>query len=340
MTPAISVHVFRSPTCAAYYPPTGPRIIGYLASHPWGNGPQALGSLRAISAGSMRITAHAALIFFACLSVSACTQTICPDGSAGNCEVGGNGNEVDGGGAGVTCDDPNAVVCEAQCVDTSVNPTFCGSCDNTCAEGQGCSAGDCVDLCDPGMVNCGGTCIDPLNNGDFCGASGTCDMSAGTQGEDCGTNACSNGTCISQRYLGSLPPTTGRWNYGGTLGIAGAELQCQTTFGNTAATVCSYNHLLDAQAKNELVDPKDSAGAAVASWYLLDVSATANIQRQCTKTDVANPIPWTYETADLGQGSHFAVVNTAGALGAMVDEPSPAPATGCRGIRNVACCLP
>ena len=330
MTPATSVHVFHCPTCAAHVAPTRLPIIGYLASHTWEAGPHALGSLRAIIGHSMRTACQSAILFFACLSVTACAQSI-----GGNGGGVGSGTEADGG-SDVTCDDPNEQVCESQCVDTAVNPTFCGSCENSCAEGQGCSAGSCVDLCDPGFVNCGGECIDPLTNGNFCGASGTCAVD--TQGEACGANACNNGVCVSQRYLGSLPPTTGRWNYGGALGVAGAELQCQTSFQNTTAVVCSYAHLLDAQLKNELVNPLDTAGAPVTSWYILDVAQ--NVQRQCTKTDVANPIPWTYETADLGQGSRFADVNAAGAVGAEIDAPSPAPSTGCRSLRNVPCCIP
>ena len=284
----------------------------------------------------MRSASLTAILFLACFSVTACAQTICSDGSAGNCSSGGGGAGVDGGGSDVTCDDPNAVVCESQCVDTDVNPTFCGACDNSCEEGQGCSAGSCVDLCDPGEVNCGGVCIDPQTNGNFCGASGTCSID--TDGEDCGTNACSNGACVAQRYLISLPPTTGRWNYGGALGVAGAEAQCRADSGNATAVVCSYTQLLQAQANNELVNPVDTAGNPVTSWYILDPNE--NVQRQCTKTDVANPLPWTYETADLGQGSKFAEVNAAGAVGAIIDAPSVQPNTGCRGERNVPCCIP
>ena len=335
MTPEIEANVLKLPTCAAFLASRRHPIIGYLASHGEVTATLALGSLRALITNRMR-TAYLSIFLLACFSVSACSQSICSDGSAGNCSSGDNSAGADGSTSGVTCDDPNAVVCESQCVDTDVNPTFCGDCGTSCAEGQGCSAGGCVDLCDPGLVNCGGTCIDPQNNGDFCGASGTCSID--TQGEDCAENACSNGTCVAQRYLGSLPPTTGRWNYGGTLGVAGAEEQCRVTFAATTATVCSYANLLDAQAKNELVTPLDSAGAPVTSWYILD--ATQNIQRQCTKTDAEN-IPWTYETADLGEGSRIAEVSTAGAVGAVIDNPSPdLTYLGCRGLRNVPCCLP
>ena len=275
----------------------------------------------------MRSAYLSAIALFACLSVTACAQTI---------GGGGGGGDVTGADASTedSCDDPNEVVCESQCVDTAVDPTYCGSCDNSCAEGEGCSAGSCVALCDSGLVNCGGQCIDPLANGNFCGASGTC--STDTQGADCGGDACSGGVCISQRYLGSLPPTTGRWNYGGSLGLAGAETQCRQNFGVPTAVVCTYPLLLDAQSKNELVNPVDTAANPVLSWYVLSIAD--NVQRQCTKTDEPNPIPWTYQTADLGQGSRFAEVNTAGAVGSLIDEPSTN--TGCRGLRNVACCLP
>lgn len=268
-------------------------------------------------------------------SMAACTQTICQDGQGGDC------SESSGSDAGdnveVSCDDPNLTSCEARCVDTDISPDFCGSCDNSCEAGQGCAAGACVDVCDPGQLNCGGECIDPNTDADFCGASGTC---TGTNaGEDCGDNQCSAGTCTSQRYIGSLTPSTGMWNYGGTIGVPGAVAACQTLYSEPSAIVCGFDHLLDAQNKGELANAVDSDNNPVTEWWILD--ATQNIARQCTNTDVGNGganVPWSYQTAHIGQGARFVSVSS-GSVSQVVDIPSTS-GSACDVARNVPCCLP
>jgi len=270
--------------------------------------------------------------------MAACTQTICPDGSSGDCSEASGTDGGSGGGGDVDCGDPNLTSCESVCVDIDVNPTYCGACDNTCAEGQGCSAGSCVDLCEAGLVNCGGECIDPDTNADFCGASGTC--SGANAGNDCGTDQCGNGTCVSKRYVGSLAETTGRWTYGGTIGVDGAVAACQAAYNEPTATVCSFANLLDAQAKGELVNATDDAGAAVSEWWVLD--STQNVARQCTNTDpaVGENIPWSYQTEHLGQGAKFVSLNGGAGSVSQVNDALPSTATGCGAPRAVPCCLP
>lgn len=281
---------------------------------------------------------NAVLALVTAFSIGACTQTICQDGEGGNCdEVAGS--DAGGGGADIDCDDPNLTSCDSQCVDTDVSPDYCGSCDNTCSEGQGCSAGSCTDLCEIGLVNCGGECIDPDTNADFCGAAGTCSgVNAGT---DCGDDQCSTGTCVSQRYLGSLEGTTGLWNYGGTIGLPGAITACQTLYNEPTADVCSFADLLDAQANGELVDATDNNAVAVTEWWILD--ATQNVARQCTNTDVAAGganVPWSYQTAHIGQGTRFVSLTAgSGAVSQVVDAPSTG-GNACDVARNVPCCLP
>ncbi len=229
--------------------------------------------------------------------MAACTQTICQDGHGGE----------------VNCEDPNLTSCESSCVDTDISPDFCGSCDNSCAEGQGCSAGSCVDVCDAGQLNCGGECIDPTTNADFCGASGTC------TGANAGTD----------------------WNYGGTIGVPGAETACQTLYSEPAAKVCNFAELLDAQTNGELVNATDSDNNPVTEWWILD--PTQNVARQCTNTDVANGganVPWSYQTAHIGQGAKFVSLTAgSGSVSQVVDIPSTS-GDACDVARNVPCCLP
>jgi hypothetical protein len=220
-------------------------------------------------------------------------------------------------------------------VDTDVDPTYCGSCTDSCDEGQGCSAGSCVDLCEPGFINCGGECIDPDTDGEFCGASGTCSID--TNGEDCGGNSCVNGACVTQRYIGSLPSTTGRWNFGGTVGVAGAEQACRTTYNAPTATVCTYPNLLDAQANGELVNATDSAANPVDTWFVLDTAK--NVQQQCTKTNGENQ-PWTYPTADLGERATYITLDAATGNVSAVIESAASVTEGCGAQRFVPCCLP
>lgn len=268
------------------------------------------------------------------LSIAACSQTICSDGSTGNCES-SIGPGSDAGDQG-SCDDPNETSCSGVCVDTDVSPDYCGSCTNTCSEGQGCSAGACVDLCEPGLVNCGGECVDPNTNADFCGASGTC--TGGNVGEDCGTNSCTGGSCVTQRYLGSLPANTGRWNYGATVGVTGAIEACQTLFATPDATICTFNNLLDAQIKGELVGATDTNQVPVTSWHIID-EAQNGAARQCVNTDAEN-LPWTYQTEHLGQGARFVTLNSsAGSISQVIDAP-PSITAACGASRFVPCCNP
>ena len=287
---------------------------------------------------SMSMLSTPLLALTVALSMAACSQTICQDGQGGTCQEASSGS--DGGSDDeVSCDDPNLTSCETACVDVDVDPNHCGTCGNTCAEGQSCSSGSCVDLCDEGQLNCGGLCIDPETNADFCGASGTC--TGADVGEDCGENQCSAGVCTSQRYLGSLVPTTGLWNYGGTIGVDGAIAACQELLSEPTAQVCSFAQLLEAQAQGELIDAVDTAGAAVSQWWILD--ETENAARQCTNTDVLNggaDVPWSYQTAHIGQGAKFANLTAASGSVSQVEDATPASGLACALERNVPCCLP
>ncbi len=270
----------------------------------------------------------------ASLSFAACNQTICRDGSTGSCEQSA-GNADAGNGGGDTCDDPNALSCSGTCVDTDIDPSFCGSCTNTCDTGQACAQGACVDRCDAGQVLCDDTCIDPQTDVNFCGAAGTC--AGGDSGTDCGGTTCSGGICApAVRYLGTLPgPTKGLWNYGTTLGVVGAEEACKTLFSSPTAKVCTPSDLLTAQSQGELATAVDTAGTTVTSWFALDT--TANGALQCSDPRTGS-IPWSYQTQDQQQGSKYLTVNPVGNISAVISQPDTG--AGCAQDRWVACCNP
>ncbi len=283
----------------------------------------------------MHFLSHALFGLTLGLGLASCSQTICQNGSNGSCEdlaAGGSDASAD-----VQCEDPNLTSCDSQCVDTDIDPSFCGDCNTSCDTGQGCSAGACVDICDTGEVLCQGNCIDPTTNGNFCGASATCFDD--TAGEDCQTGTCVGGSCVAAAtYIGSLTPAKGKWSYGNEPGVAGAQLACRSLFGSLTATVCSPAQLVLSQSRGELANAKDSAGDTVTSWFIVDPNANGQAL-QCIHPD-SGGVPWTYETHHLGEGAQFITVNASGTISEVQDAPVVGNAGGCEALRNVACCNP
>ncbi len=280
------------------------------------------------------------------LGLGACEQAVCPDGS-GNCSP--NAIQADANGGADGCDNPNELSCSGVCVDTDINPNYCGSCNNTCDTGQGCSDGACVDACAGGEVLCGDdaidgsgsrSCVNPQTNSEYCGATGTC-TGAGA-GESCAQDSmCVSGVCTAittVKYIGSLPVTTGLWEYNQVRGVPGAEAACRTLFAAPAATICTQADLLVAQSQGELANPVDSGGAPVESWFSVNPASNL-LQLQCIDPLLSNTnLSWTYETAHLGEGAQYVSVSTLGAISQVVNQP--ALAQGCSQLRNVACCNP
>jgi Stigma-specific protein, Stig1/Putative metal-binding motif len=55
------------------------------------------------------------------------------------------------------------------CVDTKVDPSNCGACDNACPAGQACDNGSCSWGCTGGTTKCGAKCVDTLLDPANCG---------------------------------------------------------------------------------------------------------------------------------------------------------------------------
>jgi hypothetical protein len=107
----------------------------------------------------------------------------------------GEGGNVDGGGesaadadnsipvdGALVCPDTQ-VVCNDQCVDTSLDPENCGDCNNICASGV-CIDSGCL-VCAAEESVCGRQCVNLATNPDNCGGCGN----------PCASGLCSNGRC-------------------------------------------------------------------------------------------------------------------------------------------------
>lgn len=132
-------------------------------------------------------------------------QTIAANGAAsassGTGAAGGAGGEGGGGGAGAAgaggdgaaagaggdeeCG-PGITLCGSSCVDTSLDPSHCGGCDEACAPGEVCSAGTCALACAGGTTDCGGSCVDLQTSWKHCGG---CDEACAL-GEVCSEGQC------------------------------------------------------------------------------------------------------------------------------------------------------
>lgn len=125
-------------------------------------------------------------------------------------------------------------------------------------------------------------------------------------------------------FGGALLRSTGRFTYAATVGVAGADIACNTNFPGTHA--CTLVDLQAAEAAGGLVGAQDTATNSVTSFWAID--STRPDTQQCHVT-----IAWDYATAHTG---HFADVvtlnNGTGALGTVT--------TGaCLNQHWVGCCF-
>lgn len=226
------------------------------------------------------------------------------------------------------------VNCGGSCVDPAADKNNCGGCGATdsmhvCVPDETCNNGTCG--CGPSDIVCNGQCTNPQTSQMFCGASGSC------TGSDAGTactanEACLNGTCVSKLiYRGSLPATTGRWQYQGMLGLSGANADCEAHWPGTS--ICTYDKLLAASMKAvpETINATDYNNVAVTTWWIDDPAAGGS--QRCQSN--ADQIPWSYATADQGHvGKSVTLTPSTGAISALTTDTLPS----CNQNRFVPCC--
>jgi hypothetical protein len=165
----------------------------------------------------------------------------------------------------------------------------------------------------------------------YCGASGTCD--GGAVGTAC-TNeeACLSGVCTSKLiYRGSLPATTGKWQFMAMAGLDGANADCEAHWPGSA--ICPYDKLLAASMKTpaETLNATDYNGTAVATWWIDDPNAVG--EGRCTDNTAQQP--WTYQTQDQGHvGKSVTLTPNTGEISALQTDTLPS----CNQLRSVPCC--
>ncbi|HLY36784.1 MAG TPA: hypothetical protein VKU61_02025 [Candidatus Binatia bacterium] len=120
--------------------------------------------------------------------------------------------------------------------------------------------------------------------------------------------------------VGSLTATAGRFNYNLTLGLAGADAACNTSFpGSHACTLAGLQNTPPAS----LVGLKDTSNMTVASFWAIDPAADP-VTAQCFDDVGFNPNTqpghnWEYGTAHtLSRGQKVALDTNSGALGPLV----------------------
>jgi len=120
----------------------------------------------------------------------------------------------------------------------------------------------------------------------------------------------------SSTFQGTLPATTGRFNYNVTVGLPGSDAACNTNF--PGSHTCTYADLQAADTANELV------GLPNTTFWAIDSAQPFN--RQCNTN-----IPWDYQTAHTGRFGDV-VALTGGHLGSLV------PSSVCANSHAVGCC--
>jgi hypothetical protein len=126
-------------------------------------------------------------------------------------------------------------------------------------------------------------------------------------------------------FQGALPRTTGRFTYQATVGIDGANAECNTQF--PGAHACTVAELQAAESAGELTGATDTGGTEVTSFWAIDPSRPA--VDQCTVT-----VAWDYATAHTGQFADLVNLdNATGALSTLQEDVI------CVNQHWVGCCL-
>ncbi len=132
-------------------------------------------------------------------------------------------------------------------------------------------------------------------------------------------------TTASAIFRGALPQTNGRFSFQATIGIAGAEAECDVQFAGSHA--CTVQELQAAAAAGELSGAQDIDGNDISEFWAIDPSRPAVDQCEVS-------VPWDYATAHTGQFADAVALDaSAGTLGALRED------TICATQKWVGCCM-
>jgi hypothetical protein len=133
----------------------------------------------------------------------------------------------------------------------------------------------------------------------------------------------------SVTFVGALIATNGIWNYGGMLGIPGANAACNTAFAGSSH--CVRAQIMTAAAAGELVGAVDTGANAVTSLWIDDPALPDG--NRCAATTGSTTGPWEYGTGHLGCDGRSVTVNaTTGAIGTVSTA-------ACGTMHQVGCCM-
>ena len=108
----------------------------------------------------------------------------------------------EGGSFAVACP-PDAMECDAGCVDFATDEDHCGACDAPCNPWEACIDGLCQTACPPPQIACGELCVDPMSNAAHCGAGPDCDAEPGAVCSP--ETVCVEGSCVPECPGGQVP---------------------------------------------------------------------------------------------------------------------------------------
>ncbi len=156
------------------------------------------------------------------------------------------------------------------------------------------------------------------------GTAGTCtsccDACPAGSGPSCSTGTTTTtAPPVRTKVKGSLTATAGRFNYNATLGLAGADAACNTSFPGTHA--CTLTEVQGAPA-TDLIGLKDTSNMVVTSLWAIDPMADP-VTAQCFDDVNFNPMTqpghnWEYGTAHTAsRGQKVPLNNATGALGSL-----------------------
>src|SRR5215475_13263343 len=158
---------------------------------------------------------------------------------------------------------------------------------------------------------------------DACAADGTC---AGPPTTTTTTTLPSGGTTTTTTPLsgrtvlkGALPPTLGRFNFNGAIGLPGALAACHTNFGN-GTHVCTLADLQSAPASDlmGLKDISTPTPMTVTAFWAIDNSQPRLQQCNDDAPGTGSGLNWEYGTAHTAsRGEKVPLDNGTGTLGAV-----------------------
>ncbi len=232
------------------------------------------------------------------------------------------------GPAPVPCTD-----CGGVCADLQGDARNCGSCGNTCTDGQVCREGSCHANCPGTQTSCAGLCVDTQTDARNCGNCGS-PCAAG--------QACVNGTCLASCLAPlsfcnqvCVDQTIDPNNCGG------CGVQC--TPQNAVAPVCIASHCAYSRCSDGFADCDGTAVNGCEADVEFDLYNCGGCGVLCLPANVYQPLPdGGFPDAGTTDGGACGELPDGGDAGACPPlMPKPPPGAVCSlGVCGYRACAP